>query len=617
MGASWPPRSLPSMAWFGVADSRREGDQQSDPNAAVEQSFQGAYSHYRPALWLTILFSFFTNLLLFVGPLYMLQIYDRVLQSRNETTLLMLTIIATVLLALYGVMEFLRSRVLARAGMRFDTDLAQPLFRRVIDRAPQVSQADSRLALADIDRLRDFFAGQGLLTFCDAPWVPVFLAICFLFHPLLGVVASVGALALFVLALLNEILTRRALREAMGAARETNEYATSTLANAEVVQALGMERTMCEHWLDRRNRLLDKQTVASDRGSVILSLSKFIRTALQVAILGTGAWLVLQDAITPGVMITASIMMGRALAPVEQSVAHWKVFVGAREAFARLKALFENVPAKPERMPLPRPPGRLTVDGLVGQIPGSDTTVLSGISFELEPGEVCAIVGPSGAGKSSLVRHLIGVWRPRAGHVRFDGADFHHWDRERLGKLLGYVPQDVELFAGTVAQNIGRFGEANARLIVNAAKQAGVHDLIQTFPEGYNTEIGEGGRQLSAGQRQRIALARALYNDPVLIVLDEPNSNLDSAGDKALAGAIRLAKQKKQTVVFVTHKPNLLSLADKALVLNAGRQRGFGPASELMRPSIAKGGQGTADPGPRPVIVRKAEPGAVLRKDRS
>lgn len=597
------------------------------------QSFEFAYSRYKPALWLTIGFSFFTNLLLFVGPLYMLQIYDRVLQSRNETTLLMLTIIAAVLLAVYGLMEFLRSRVLARAGMRFDTDLARPLFRRVVDRAPQVSQADGRLALADIDRLRDFIAGQGLLTFCDAPWVPVFLVICFLFHPLLGIVATVGAVILFVLALLNEFLTREALREAMGAARATNDYATSTLSNAEVIQALGMERTMCEHWLNRRDQLLDKQSAASDLGSMILSLSKFVRTALQVSILGTGAWLVLQDAITAGVMITASIMMGRALAPLEQSVAHWKSFVAAREAFTRLKALFENVPEKQQRMPLPRPPGRLSVQGLVGQVPGSDTTVLSAINFELEPGDICAIVGPSGAGKSSLVRHLLGVWRPLAGHVRFDGADFHHWDRDRLGQLLGYVPQDVELFAGTVAQNIARFGTLDAKKIVYAAKQAGVHDLIQSFAEGYNTEIGEGGCHLSAGQRQRIALARAFYNDPVLVVLDEPNSNLDSAGDKALADAIRLAKRKKQTVVFVTHKPNLLSLADKALVLNAGRQKGFGPASELMRPSIARGARGTGrpqatrqveksaspNPGPRPkpTIVASASPAAVLRKDNS
>lgn len=554
---------------------------------ATDQPFQTAFARYRPALLMTVFFSFFTNVLLFVGPLYMLQIYDRVLQSRNETTLLMLTLIAGGLLALYGTMEFIRSRVLARAGMRFDTDLAQPLFRRVVDRAPHVPQAQSRMALVDVDRLREFLAGQGLLTFCDAPWVPVFLAICFLFHPLLGMVATSGAVLLFFLALMNELLTRKALRSASQAARETNDYASGTLVNAEVVQALGMERAICERWLERRSHLLDRHTAASDRGSAILSLSKFLRTALQVGILGTGAWLVLHDAITPGVMITASIMMGRALAPVEQSVAHWKAFVAARDAYGRLKALFEDMPEIPERMPLSRPSGRISVEGLVGRVPGSETTVLAGLNFALDAGEVCAVVGPSGAGKSSLVRHLIGVWRPRAGYVRFDGSEFRHWDRERLGKLLGYVPQDVELFEGTVAENIARFGEQHAEMIQDAARQAGVHGLIQSFPEGYDTQIGEAGRHLSAGQRQRVALARALYGNPVLIVLDEPNSNLDSAGDEALATAIRRAKKSKQTVVFVTHKPNLLALADKALVLNEGRQQGFGPASELMAPSIA------------------------------
>ncbi|CTQ42248.1 type I secretion system permease/ATPase [Roseibium aggregatum] len=553
-----------------------------------DHPFRLVIGRYRSALLLAVFFSFFTNLLLFVGPLYMLQIYDRVLQSRNEMTLLMLTVIAGSLLGLYGVLEFIRSRVLVRAGMRFDTELAPSLFRRVVDRAPYIPQAQSRPLLSDIDRLRDFLTGPSLLTFCDAPWVPVFLAICFLFHPLLGFVATSGAVVLFFLAFMNELMTRKPLRIASRAAQDTGNYADGALVNVEVVQALGMESAIRNRWLDRRQYLLDRLTAASDRSGIILSLSRFLRMALQVAILGTGAWLVLRDAITPGVMITASIMMGRALAPVEQSVAHWKSFAAARLAHRRMQDLFADVPEQRERMPLPRPPGRISVESLVGRVPDSETTVLAGINFALEPGEVCAIIGPSGAGKTSLVRHLIGVWRPRAGHVRFDGADFHHWDRERLGSLLGYMPQDVELFEGTVAENIARFGHQDAEKVVEAAKQAGVHDLIQSFTDGYDTQIGEGGRHLSAGQRQRVALARALYASPVFVVLDEPNSNLDSEGDAALIAAIRQAKERGQTVVFVTHKPNLLALADKALVLNAGRQQGFGPASELMAPTVAR-----------------------------
>ena len=559
--------------------------------------FYQAVRRYRAVLALTIIFSLFTNLLLFVGPLYMLQIHDRVLQSRSQTTLLMLTAIAAGLIALYGVLEFLRSRMIARAAMQFDARVAAPAFSLVIDRATEVPTARSRTALADIDQVREFYAGQALLTFCDAPWTPVFLVVCYLFHPLLGLVASSGAALLLALAVLNALLTRRLMSEAAQSARVTSDFAAATLGNVEAIQGLGMEQPILARWLDKRAAALDRQSAGNDRASAFLSLSKLVRTGVQIAILGAGAHLVLGEAISPGVMVAASIMMARALAPVEQSVAHWKSYAAAREALTRLQGLFTQAKSRTERLALPRPAGALSIEGLVAQAPGNEKPVLAAINFALEPGEMCAVIGSSGAGKSTLVRHLIGVARPHAGHVRLDGAEIHKWDRAALGKVLGYLPQDIELFAGTVAENIARFDHQDPAAIVKAARQAGVHELILGFSDGYETEIGEAGRHLSAGQRQRIALARALYGDPALIVLDEPNSNLDSAGDEALAQALSACRTRGQTIVVVTHKPNLLALADKALILSAGRQKGFGSAADLMLPAVAaRGGAPAASP---------------------
>lgn len=545
-----------------------------------------ALAKFRTIIGTTVVFSFFINLLMFIGPLYMLQVYDRVLQSRNETTLLMLTLIACGMLVVYGVLEYVRSRMLVRAGMQFDELLASPLFNRVLKGTLANPGQNTQYALGDIDKLREFLTGNGLLALLDAPWVPIFLVVCFVFDPLLGYVSLGGAVAIFVLALANEILTHNALRDAGIASQTANHFATSSLQNAEVIRALGMEGALRDRWNDRHRDMLVLQAKASDRAGVVMTASKFVRMVLQVFILGAGAYLVLEGQVSPGIMIAASIMMGRALQPVEMAVGHWKQVVGARTAYARLTRLFEQFPDDSERTDLPAPSGSLAVEGLVSVIPGTRNQVLTGVTFALEAGEILAVIGPSGAGKSSLVRHLVGVWSPLAGAVRIDGAELQHWDPEKLADYIGYLPQDVELFSGTIAENIARFKTGMDDEVVAAAKMAGVHDMILNLKDGYDTQIGDGGRHLSGGQRQRIGLARALFGQPKLVVLDEPNSNLDTDGEEALMQAIRSLKENASTVIFVSHKANLLALSEKVLVLNNGKVQAFGPTAQLMGPGV-------------------------------
>ncbi|MTH99870.1 type I secretion system permease/ATPase [Roseibium sp. RKSG952] len=542
-----------------------------------------AITKFRSILGTTVVFSFFINLLMFVGPLYMLQVYDRVLTSRNDTTLILLTLIAGAMLAVYGVLEFVRSRLLVRSGVQFDEVLAQPLFHRVLKGTLQQPGGKASFALTDIDRLREFLTGNGLLAILDAPWVPIFLAVCFVFHPLIGLVATSGAVVIFLLALANEFTTSKPLKEAGAASQAANHFANTTLQNAEVIKALGMETALREKWQDKHRDVLALQAKASDRAGAVMSTSKFVRMLLQVMILGTGAYLVLINEVSPGIMIASSIMMGRALAPVEQTVSHWKQFVAARSAYARLTGLFEKVPADPPRTDLPAPTGALSVENLVSMVPGTRTTILNGVTFALSPGEVLAVIGPSGAGKSSLVRHLVGVWSAFNGTVRLDGAELVHWDPERLARYIGYLPQDVELFSGSISENIARFQNGEDEEVVSAAKRAGVHEMILELPQGYDTQIGEGGRTLSGGQRQRIGLARAMFREPRLIVLDEPNSNLDSTGEEALMGAIQSMRESGSTVIFVSHKANLLALSQKVLVLNKGRVQAFGPTQQIMQ----------------------------------
>ena len=556
-------------------------------------SLELAYGKFRSTFVATIIFSFFTNLLMFVGPLYMLQIYDRVLSSRNEMTLVMISVIAIALLMSYGLLEFTRSRLLVRAGMQFDEVLANPVFHRVVKQQTALPGSNAQIALKDIDKVREFMTGQGILAFFDAPWVPLFLALCFAFHPWLGIVATIGALLIFALALTNEFATRNVLQDASQAAQGANHFVSTTLQNAEVIRALGMEKQLTKRWLDKHDDMLIHQAKASDRAGSIMASSKFIRMSLQVAILGTGAYLAIQQMISPGIMIAASIVMGRALAPVEQAVGQWKQFVNARSSHKRLKQMFANMADQDERTELPEPKGDLKVEQLFATVPGKRDQLLRGINFSVKAGEVLTIIGPSGSGKSSLVRHLVGAMAPAAGAVRLDGTEMHHWDPDQLGRYIGYLPQDVKLFGGSVAENISRFEDAPEDAdIVAAATLSGAHDMVQTLSNGYETNVGDGGMFLSGGQRQRVGLARAVYRSPSLVVLDEPNSNLDSEGEKALIACIQHLKAMGKTVVLVTHKSNLLALSDKTLMLMNGMVEKFGPTSEFFQQPRAAASNG-------------------------
>lgn len=536
----------------------------------------------RGTLIAVLVFSFFINLLMFVGPLYMLQVYDRVLTSRSEVTLIAITVIAVGLLVAYSLLEGVRSRILVRVGAAIDGLMASKVFQAAFRGHVLRPGQPYTQSLRDLDGLREFVTGAGIIAFCDAPWVPVFIAACFLLHPWLGFVALIGALIIFALALTNELATRSILAEASGASVAANNYVSSSIRNAETVHALGMSGAMLDRWTVAHQGLLGLQARASDRAGAIMGAFKGVRMALQVAILGVGAYLVILGELTPGAMIAASILMGRALAPVEAAVGQWKQFLGARTAWSRLDKMLKTVPVEPDRMALPPPSGKLELEGLAVVPPGGRTPTVRGVSLAIEAGEVVAIVGPSGAGKSSLARAMVGVWPVIQGTVRIDGADITHWNAEALGPHLGYLPQEVELFAGSIAENIARFGEVDPHKVIAAAKVAGAHDLIQRLPEGYDTPVGESGRSLSGGQRQRVALARALYGSPSIIILDEPNASLDTEGEKALTEAIQWAKAQGRTVIVISHRMALLSQVDKVAVIVDGVLKKYGPPDQVL-----------------------------------
>jgi ATP-binding cassette, subfamily C, type I secretion system permease/ATPase len=541
-----------------------------------------AFRPTRAGFFTAIFFSFFINILAFVGPMYMLQIYDRVITSRSTITLIALTVIAAFLLIVYASLEKVRSALLVRLGVLFSTLARSRLFDAVLRGNLLQPGRGHTQALRDLDTIREFMTGSGLISFCDAPWVPIFVAGCFLLHSWYGYIATAGAVLIFCFAIANEFLTRAHLKAASTNAVVAGSYANATFRNAEVLHAMGMLSGLRHRWLKRQDEGLLLQAAASDRAGHLVAASKFTRAFLQVAILGTGAYLSIEQESTPGAMIAASIIMGRALAPVEIAVANWKGFMAARSAYDRIKTLLGILPEDIDKMPLPAPEGHLSVENVVAIPPGAKDPVLRGVSFAMRPGEVLGILGPSAAGKSSLARVLVGVWQASIGKVRVDGAELNHWDPEKLGKHIGYLPQDVELFSGTIAENIARFGNQDEEKIIAAARMAGVHDMVQAMPGGYNTQIGEGGLALSGGQRQRIGLARALYDKPAYIILDEPNASLDADGEAALLSAIQQLRQDGSTVVLITHKTNILATVDKILVLAHGQVAGLGSRDEML-----------------------------------
>ena len=541
----------------------------------------------RPAFLSAIVFSLFINLLAFVGPLYMLQIYDRVITSRNELTLVFITLIAAFLLIVFAALEKIRSSVLVRAGLLFDARTRADLFEIALRGALKQPGSAHAGTLREIDVIREFLTGTGLISFCDAPWVPIFVIGCFMLHPWFGWVATAGAVLIFAFAVANEVLTRRQLKSAALAASQAGASASSTFRNVEVLQAMGMWRPLRDRWLKRQNEVLELQAVASDRAGLLVAATKFLRAFLQVAILGTGAYLAITNEASPGAMIAASIIMGRALAPVEMAVGQWKSFLAARSAYDRISELLAVVPAWSNRVDLPDPTGELTVQNIAVAPPGASRPVIQGVSFAVAAGTAVGVIGPSAAGKSTLARAVVGVWPILMGAVRLDGAEIGHWDTEELGRHIGYLPQDVELFSGTVAENIARFRRDGDAHVIAAAQMAGVHTMIQSMPDGYNTQIGDGGQSLSGGQRQRIGLARALYGMPALVVLDEPNASLDADGEAALLAALQQLKSAGRTVILITHKTNILSQVDKLLVMAGGQVQGFGDRDEIFARLLA------------------------------
>lgn len=548
----------------------------------------------RRTFYALAVFSGVINLLMLTPAIYMLQVYDRALVSSNATTLLMLTLLTVGLYVLLALLEVVRSSVLIRVGNRLDMMLNQRVFSAAFERNLRRAGGNPAQALQDLSQVRQFLTGSGLFAFFDAPWTPIYLLVIALIHPLLGIVTLIGSLLLVSLAWLTEVSTRKPLTEANQAALASGSFANNSLRNAEVIEAMGMLPALRQRWFSNHLRILDLQTLASDRAAYINGLTRFVRITLQSLILGGGAWLAIQGEITPGMMIACSILSGRALAPVEQVIATWKQLLSSRAAWKRLSALLQEFPARPPAMSLPRPSGRLSVEGAFACAPGSSLPILRGVTFNLAPGEALGVIGPSASGKSTLARLLAGIWPVQAGKVRLDGADVFQWNKEELGPWLGYLPQDVELFEGSIAENIARFGPLDGDVVIQAARQAGVHDMILRLPQGYDTQLSTDGGSLSGGQKQRVALARALYGDPALIVLDEPNSSLDDVGEMALIHALSDLKRHGKTLVLISHRPTVLNIVDKLLVLREGTVHMFGSRDEVLAALRQAGAAGSA-----------------------
>ncbi len=545
------------------------------------------------------LFSMFINLLMLVPSFYMLQVYDRVVTSGSESTLVMLTLIMAMLMISMGSLEWVRSRILVRVSARMDQILNERVYNAAFKQALYSGNAaQGSQPVQDLTGLRQFMTGNGLFAFFDAPWIPLYLAIMFMFHPLFGWVGVGAAIILIIIAFVNEKLTSKPLQEAnkeqVGASAAMNR----NLSNAEVVESMGMLGNVRDRWMERHNKVLSWQANASERAAAITAFSKTTRLLVQSLVLGLGAYLAIQQEITPGLMIAGSILLGRALAPIDQMIGAWKGFVGARAQFKRLDEMMTKIPEETEKMSLPAPKGDIRFEGAVVAPPGSRNPVIKGVSFQVAAGDSVGILGPSAAGKSTLARALLGIWPTLQGKVRLDGADVFTWDREELGPHIGYLPQDIELFEGSISENIARFGEIDANKVVIAAKSAGVHEMILALANGYDTVIGSGGAGLSGGQRQRIGLARALYGDPKLVVLDEPNSNLDDVGERALAMALVGLKERGSTVFVITHKVGVLAQLEKLLVLKEGQLHLYGPRDEVLQrmqnPQAQPGQQPTA-----------------------
>ncbi len=543
---------------------------------------QKALHACRGAFGVIMAFSLAINLLTLASPLYMMQVFDRVLTSRSGDTLLMLTLITVLALAVLALIDAIRSQMLVRVGNWLDDRLGPTVFSGALKAALRADPGRAAQGLRDLATVRGFITGPGVTPLLDAPWAPIFIIALFLLHPVLGVIGLGGALLLISLALINEYITRQPLGEANKASSKTHQRAEAAMRNAEVIRAMGMAEGVLRLWRRENAGAREASRVAGTRGATVHAVSKFSRLFVQTGILGAGAWLVIQHEASPGAMFASMFLLGRALAPVETAIGTWKSLVAARLARRRLGELVDVLPDEEPGMELPRPQGELVVERLVFVPPGGDEPTLRGVSFELTPGEVLGIIGPSAAGKSTLARLIAGTWTPTAGKVRLDGADISVWHESRGSHHIGYLPQDIELFSGSVRDNIARLGEAGPAAVIEAAKLVGLHESIMRLPRGYNSEIGDAGIKISGGQRQRIALARAVFGRPRLVVLDEPNASLDHEGEEALHNALAALKEMGTTIVMIAHRPSVLGLADKLLVLRHGSVEAYGSRAEVI-----------------------------------
>jgi PrtD family type I secretion system ABC transporter len=555
--------------------------------------FDQAMQACRKMAWKAGLFSFAINILVLAPSVYMIQVYDRVLSSGRIETLIFMTGLLAAALLLMGALEALRTVILVRTSSWLSGRLG-PRYLAMSVRSRLLGDSSGAQPLRDLAQVQSFMASPALTVFFDAPWTVFFIMLVWMLHPWLGIFAIISALLLLALTVVNELITRKANAQANADQIITMQQAEATIRNAEVVRSMGMLPAMLGRWQARNASSLNAQQIAAERNGAIIGFTKFFRFFVQSATLGLGAYLVLRNEMTAGAMIASSILLGRALAPVELAMASWRNFAATRVAFTRLKGRMASMPAEPRRMQLPTPEGHVTLRNVSYVMPGSRTSTLDDVSFALSPGEAVAIIGASASGKTTLCRLLVGISRPSSGELRLDGAELHHWNMDELGTHIGYLPQDVELFAGTIRENIARMNRPDDEAVVRAAMIAHAHEMIQKLPQGYDTQIGDGGDRLSGGQRQRIGLARAIYGRPRIIVLDEPNANLDQTGESALAAAIAELKQDDVTLVIVGHRPSTLAQADKILLLREGRVELFGPRAEILarlraaaNPSIA------------------------------
>jgi len=578
----------------------------------VQTQLEKTLKHTRRSFFYVGLFSLFINMLMLVPSLYMLQVYDRVMTSRSIETLVLLTIIVAVLFATMGILELIRSRILVRIGNKIDLELNSHLFDVIFQLARLTPGRSTSQPISDLTKLRQFMTGNGVFAFFDSPWFPIYLFVMYLFSPWFAAFTIFAAVVLFSITMLNEKTTKKALAQANMMHNQSLGYVNKNLLNAEVIHAMGMNENIKERWLGKHLKFLSIQSEASDVAGKWTNMSKTLRQFFQALTYGIGAYLAIKGEISPGVIIAGAVLMGRALAPLDLLTNSWKSFSEARGAYGRLNELLRNFPEIPETMELPAPKGEIKVENIVVVPPHAKIPALKGISMFIPAGSVVGVIGPSASGKSTFARALLGVWPLQNGKVRLDGADIHQWNTIELGRYIGYLPQDVELFEGSISENISRFEEIDSKEVVESAKIAGVHEMILRLPQGYDTVVGSGGATLSGGQRQRIGLARALYKKPPFIVLDEPNSNLDDEGERALVNAILKMKENRSTIVLITHRPSILNVVDNIAVLAQGTLSMYGTKEEVLRalqPKTASATQQSAKPSSSPAVPKMTKPG--------